>query len=79
MAFPQRNDKVTRIGVDVKQDGLVYFRGFITSKSGQRFELTCVKQNEKGNLKLATKKDYVFISVWFSNWKDPLDDFRSHQ
>ena len=71
MAFPQRNDKVTRIGVDVKQDGLVYFRGFITSKSGQRFE--------KGNLKLATKKDYVFISVWFSNWKDPLDDFRSHQ
>lgn len=39
----------------------------------------CAKQNSKGNLKSATKKEEIFITKGFSNWKKALDKFQAHQ
>ena len=39
----------------------------------------CVQQNEKLNLRAARKKEWVFISHRFSNWKKALVRFKEHQ
>ena len=37
-----------------------------------------MKQNEKQNLK-TTRQDQPVVSVRYSDWKDTLKDFRSHE
>ena len=39
----------------------------------------CAKQNDKGNLRTETKKEYSFITEGFSNWKKALARFKEHE
>ena len=39
----------------------------------------CSKQNAKGNLKSAAKKEISFITKGFTNWKKAVEKFKAHQ
>lgn len=39
----------------------------------------CMKQDRRGNLQTATKREKAFISSGFSSWKDALECFRDHE
>ena len=39
----------------------------------------CMKQEKRGNLQTAKKREKAFISSGFSSWKDALESFRDHE